>query len=326
MLMKKKDSLAYYIVIFVLVQVTWLSVAGLWITRFVINNVIHHQIGERFSVTVPDGGAVAIFVIGLTLIVLAAIGMSLLFRYLNVQFNLARLYDGFIANITHELKTPISSMQISVDTLKKKNLESDTRSKFLSIIEKDTKKLKDLIENVLVVSRLEQKMQIFDCKVRNAQVLLENVLGKIRDEYDFELSLETELPEETEVVFDENAFYTIIKNLVENSIKYSLENARIQIRVTIEKNWVVINYRDNGIGIPKNLRRKVFRKFYRGENKNLPNVKGTGIGLYLIKETMKFHAGKINLIASESGVAIRLRIPVFGKKKTRYLLQIREMK
>ncbi|MBN2281848.1 MAG: HAMP domain-containing histidine kinase [Candidatus Marinimicrobia bacterium] len=324
--MKKKDSLAYYIVIFVLVQVTWLSVAGLWITRFVINNVIHHQIGERFSVTVPDGGAVAIFVIGLTLIVLAAIGMSLLFRYLNVQFNLARLYDGFIANITHELKTPISSMQISVDTLKKKNLESDTRSKFLSIIEKDTKKLKDLIENVLVVSRLEQKMQIFDCKVRNAQVLLENVLGKIRDEYDFELSLETELPEETEVVFDENAFYTIIKNLVENSIKYSLENARIQIRVTIEKNWVVINYRDNGIGIPKNLRRKVFRKFYRGENKNLPNVKGTGIGLYLIKETMKFHAGKINLIASESGVAIRLRIPVFGKKKTRYLLQIREMK
>ena len=189
-----------------------------------INNVIFNRIGETYAVKIPDGGAVAMFIVGLSLIVLAFTGMSMLFRYLNVQFNLARLYDGFIANITHELKTPITSMQISMDTLKKHKLDNIMRDKFLTNIENDTKKLKDLIDNVLVVSRLEQKMQIFDCRVRNAQVLLEQVMDKIKNEYDLVLDFESKLPEEDEIVFDENAFLLIFKNLVDNSIDSQAHN------------------------------------------------------------------------------------------------------
>ena len=324
--MKKKHSLAYYIVIFIFVQIIWLSIAGLWISRYVINNVIYNRIGETYSVKIPDGGAVEMFIIGLSLILLAATGMSMLFRYLNVQFNLARLYDIFIANITHELKTPISSMQISMDTLKKKNLDDTTRDKFLSNIENDTKKLKNLIDNVLVVSRLEQKMQIFDCRVRNAQVLFEQLIEKIKNENDLVLIFKSDIPEDLEMVVDENALLVIFKNLVDNSIKYSVENTQVSISVSQYKKWISIICQDNGVGIPKKMRGKIFKKFYRGANKDLPNVKGTGLGLYLVKEIMKFHGGNIKIVNSENenGTKFQMLIPIFGKKKTRYLNKIRE--
>ena len=289
--------------------------------------MIYNQIGEQFSVKIPDGGAVAMFVVGLFLIALAAAGMSMLFRYLSVQFNLARLYDSFIANITHELKTPIASMQISMDTLKKNNLDDITRNKFLANIEDGTKKLKNLIDNVLVVSRLEQKMQIFDCRVRNAQILLEQVIEKINNENNLLLDFNSDVHEDIEMVFDETAFLIILKNLVDNSIKYSVENAKISISVSeYKQKWISIIYHDNGVGIPKKMQRRIFRKFYRGENKDIPNVKGTGLGLYLVKEILKFHGGSIKIVSSENeiGTKFQIMLPVFGKKKTRYLKKIRE--
>lgn len=307
--MKKRHSLAYYIVIFVIVQLIWLSIAGLWISRFVINNVIHSQIGEAYAIKIPDGGAVAMLVIGLSLLVVALAGMSLLFRYLNVQFNLTRLYDSFIANITHELKTPIASIQLYLETMKKRNVDENQRNKFLENMEKDTEKLTNLINNVLVVSRLEQKVQIFDCNVIDLDSLFRKNIQKLNDEYGVDIQFQNE-KENLKILFDENAFHHILKNLVENSIKYSKTTVQIGIRIVFAKKWILVYYQDNGIGISNANRRKVFRKFHRGDNKELPNVKGTGLGLFLVREILKYHKGKINIMknSGEAGTLFCLKI------------------
>lgn len=323
--MRKKHSLAYYIVVFVIVQVIWLSIAGLWISRFVINNVIFNKIGEEYSAHIPDGGAVAILVIGLSLLVLALAGMSMIFRYLNVQFNLARLYDNFIANITHELKTPLAAMQISLDTLKKRQLDTETRDKFLGSIEADTQKLKDLIDNVLVVSRLEQKLLIYNCTVHNADELVGKGIEKIRQIYNVDIDYRYDAEEQQKIVFDEMAFGHVLKNLVDNSIKYSTGEVRVKLRVSQYKKWLRFIYSDNGLGIDAKMRGKVFNKFYRGQNKNNPCVKGTGLGLYLVKEILKYHGGKIKIIKpgkEATGTTFKILLPIFGLKKKRYLKQL----
>ncbi|MFP4548424.1 MAG: sensor histidine kinase [Fidelibacterota bacterium] len=319
--MRKKHSLAYYIVIFIIVQVIWLSIAGLWISRFIINNVIFKKIGERYSAQIPDGGAVAMLIIGLSLLVLALAGMSMLFRFLNIQFNLARMYDIFIANITHELKTPITSMQISTDTLKSRKLDEETRQKFLNNIAQNTQKLKDLIDNVLVLTRLEQKLQIYNCKLLNASAFLTGVIDKTQKDFAVATRIENQLNGEEQIVFDETAFRHILKNLLENSVKYTLDGPLVNIKLESTKKWVVITYCDNGTGISGPMRRKVFRKFYRGENRNIPNVKGTGLGLFLVREILKYHGGKIKIMKQkkESGTCFRILLPRFGFKKTRYL-------
>ncbi len=319
--MRKKHSLAYYIVIFIIVQMIWLSIAGLWISRFVINNVIFKKIGERYSAQIPDGGAMAMLIIGLSLLVLALAGMSMLFRFLNIQFNLARMYDIFIANITHELKTPITSMQISTDTLKSRKMDEETRQKFLNNIAQNTQKLKDLIDNILVLSRLEQKLQIYNCKLLNASAFLNEVIDKTQKDFTVSIRIENQLHGEEQIVFDEMAFRHILKNLLENSVKYTLDGPLVNIKLASAKKWVIMIYCDNGTGISGSMRRKVFRKFYRGENRNIPNVKGTGLGLFLVREILKYHGGKIKILKQkkESGTCFRILLPRYGFKKTRYL-------
>ncbi len=322
--MQKKHSLAYYIVIFVIVQVIWLSIAGLWISRFIINNVRFNKIGEEYAIQIPDGGAVAILVIGLSLLVLALAGMSMLFRFLNVQFNLARLYDNFIANITHELKTPISSMQIAMDTIKTRNLDQNTQQKFLANIEEGTQKLKNLIDNILVISRLEQKVQIFDCGVVEAEDLIKENIKKLAAEYAVHIHLTSDLTPKTTIVFNKMAFFLIMKNLVDNSIKYSKHDVRILINLSHHKKWIKIVYQDNGSGIPPKMHRKIFRKFYRGKNRNISNVKGTGLGLYLVRELVKYHGGKIKILKNKEkqGTTFQIKLPQYPLKKKKYLKKL----
>lgn len=318
--MKRKHSLAYYIVIFVMVQIIWLSIAGLWISRFVINNVIFNKIGETYSIKIPDGGAVAMLVIGLSLLVLALAGMSLLFRFLNHQFNLTQLYDNFISSITHELKTPISSIQLYIDTLKKREMPAEQRMRFLENIEKDTEKLTELINNVLTVSRLEQKARIYNSQVLNCDELLQKFAAD--NDLNINLTIKNYVTN-PQIFFDKTAFFQILTNLVDNSVKYSHEKPEILIALSRDKKWINLLYRDNGIGIPKSQRRKVFKKFYRYAERENPNVKGTGLGLYLIREMMKYHSGNIKLLKPQEsrGAAFLLKFPVYKKKLAKKLMR-----
>ncbi|MEJ2545606.1 MAG: histidine kinase dimerization/phospho-acceptor domain-containing protein [Calditrichaceae bacterium] len=135
--MRKRNSLLYYVLVFTSAQIAWLSLVGLWIYWYVSNYVIMTKVGETVSPQiVSETSNVFALVSGLILLVLISVSMSLIFIYLTKQMNITRLYDNFIANITHELKSPLSSIQLYLETLNSRNVPENKKKEFIQLMMK----------------------------------------------------------------------------------------------------------------------------------------------------------------------------------------------
>ena len=152
--MKKSRSLFFLITAFVLAQFAWMGLLGLWIYWYVSNYLIFEKVGDRLSPQIViDSPNVFIFVGGIILIVCIAVAMFFIFRNLTVQLQLTRLYDNFIANVTHELKSPLSSIQLYLETLSEKNIAYEKQKEFFSMMIKDASRLNKLINTILELFR-----------------------------------------------------------------------------------------------------------------------------------------------------------------------------
>jgi two-component system phosphate regulon sensor histidine kinase PhoR len=218
------------------------------------------------------------------------------------QKRLSEVQKDFINNMTHEFKTPISSIQVSVDLLKKLLPTNNPSEKYLQVIHEQTIRLKEQIERILQISWLEQTQNHLRLKkvdlnhtiqktVESFQVLIEKKHAQIH------LDLQVQ---HSQIQADEFHLGNILHNLLDNALKYSPENPQITIRTTLETHHICCIIQDNGIGISKNDQEKIFDKFFRVHTGNLHNVKGFGLGLYYVKEMMKAHKGKV-LLKSELG-------------------------
>ena len=161
--MKKQNSVIYHVIVFTLAQLSWFSVLGLWIYWYVSNYIILTEAGERISSQlISEGTHIAALISGIILLVAISVGMSLIFIYLNRQTNITRLYDNFIGNVTHELKSPLSSIQLHLETMSQRNIPGDTQRQFISLMLKDAQRLNDLITSILDISGLEQRKMAYD--------------------------------------------------------------------------------------------------------------------------------------------------------------------
>ena len=317
--MNKKYSLFYYIFIFVVVQLIWLAIVGLWIARYVANHLILKKIGERYSVHIPYTGSVSILVIGLSLLVLAIIGMSLLFRHLNIQFKRTRMYDNFIANVTHELKTPLSSIKLYLDTIFKRDLQKDQLKKFASRMQDETSRLNELINKILDVAKIDQKEKEYNCEVKEVNSSFQKIFENLKEQY-AQIDLETKIDDQDgKIIIDEKAFLSLFKNLIDNSIKYSKKEPEIRIKLSNQKKSIVISYTDNGIGIPAQDEKKIFQKFYRSERNDFGKVRGSGLGLYIVRETVRAHRGKIKATSQgrDQGTIFKIDLPKYDSLNSR---------
>ncbi len=219
----------------------------------------------------------------------------------------------FINNMTHEFRTPISTIQLSSAVLKDPEIVKDTErlNTYANIIKEESEKLLHQVENVLQVAiiedkKLKLKMELLDVHEIIAQVV--QGLDVHNDEGNISLHLEAA---DSNIVGDKIHFTNIIKNLVDNAIKYSEANPQIIIRTYNAAKGIGIEIRDNGIGIAKEHHRKIFKKFYRVPTGNLHNVKGFGLGLNYVKNMVKQHSGDIS-VESEmgGGTAFNLKFPL----------------
>ncbi len=310
--MKKRVSLVHPLVIFILMQITWLSLLGLWIYWYVLNYTIVEQAGERIIpqfLLSPTSTQMFALIIGLTLLIFLLIGMYFVFIYLTRQININRLYENFIANFTHELKSPLASIQLYVETLQKRRVDEETRKQFLANMMDDIHRLKRIIDNILDISQIEQNKKLYHFKHYSAQPFLKELLNECKKNLkisDDQIKIKGRV--KGYVLADREALGMVFTNLIDNARKYSPKGLDLTISLRSESNRLIIDFQDKGMGIPFTEQPFVFQKFYRVQSKDSPNVQGTGLGLYLAREILRAHEGKLEVSSPGPGKGSTFRV------------------
>ncbi len=317
--MKKQNSFVTYIVLFSLAQLAWFSLLGLWIYWYVSNYILLSEAGNRLSTRIISGGMnVLALVSGLILLVLISVAMSMIFIYLTRQLNLTRMYDTFIANITHELKSPLSSIQLHLETLNDKQVPLPHQKQFVGLMLKDADRLHALINSILDIAALEQKKLAYNFQVGKSDEVLQALISEAISQFNLEpAAVSVKGQTGCECVFDQRAMKIVVNNLFDNAIKYSEKPVRIDIKLSTDKKYFRADFTDNGIGIPDKEQKRIFNKFARAYSLNIPSVKGTGLGLYWVKEIIKAHGGRVAAFSAgtKCGSTFRIELPIYRRSR-----------
>ncbi|WP_397446121.1 sensor histidine kinase [Polaribacter sp. R77954] len=227
------------------------------------------------------------------------------------QKKIADIKTDFVNNITHELKTPLSTLTLATKMLKSNEVISTTESSkaIVNTVERQNVRLQKLIDQVLNNSLGYQEISLQKETV-NAHTYLNMIVD------DFQLSLndkaikiDRNINTKQQIHIDKFYFTTAILNILENAVKYGKDQLKINISANLDKDFI-LSISDNGLGIPKKELHFLFDKFYRVGNKEIHNVKGLGLGLYYTKQIVKAHQGKI-FVKSEInlGTTFTIKIP-----------------
>lgn len=317
--MRRKHSFAYNLVIFILAQLVWLAVLLLWIYWYVKNNIIFEQVGENISPQIVyDAPSVFPFVGGIVLLTGLSVSLVLIFRHLNIQIKLNALYDNFIANVTHELKSPLSSIQLYLETLNSRDVPEDKKKIFYGLMMRDAERLKNLVNSILEVAAMDKKKFNRDFEVYKADETIKKIILESAEQFQLnENSIRFSGDAGCDILLDRNSIKTVFDNLVDNSIKYSVAPLELTIKFKRGPKKVEVEFSDNGIGIPHDQIKSIFQKFHRIYDKDIPNVKGTGLGLYVVREIIRNHKGKVFAFSEGKGTGTKFKIdlPIYVEKK-----------
>ena len=257
--------------------------------------------------------AVVITSIVLTLVIL---GIFILTTYVILrQKKLSEIKNDFINNMTHELKTPISTISLASQMLKDNSIAEEDKNyhQISGIIDDESKRLGFHVEKVLQMAIIDRGGVELKCKKINLHVLMEQILSNINlklNEKNGRLNQNFNA-KRAEVLADELHLSNVFSNLLDNAIKYSKENPFIEVYTKNLNGHVVVSIKDNGIGIKKENQKKVFEKFYRVPTGNIHDVKGFGLGLSYVKKIVEQHKGHIQLTSEKGkGSEFQVYIPL----------------
>jgi len=236
------------------------------------------------------------------LLVAMSLGIILSLRDIAREKYLAKLRSDFISNVTHELKTPLTSIRMYAESLMMKRVKSfSAQRKYLSVVVNESERLTRMINNILEFSKMEKARQEYHPVETSLSEILDTAIGDIH--YWLEKSgfkLINEMDREIRAKVDPEKFYQVYTNLLSNAIKYSGDSRNIFVRLFRNADSIITEVEDEGIGIAEDKLTKIFEEFYRVEKHESGNITGTGLGLTVVKEIVETHGGKI-LVESEIG-------------------------
>lgn len=222
---------------------------------------------------------------------------------------LENMRSEFVANVSHELKTPLTSIKGFSETLRYVD-DFETKNKFLNIIDKEAERLTNLISDILVLSNIENLNRMDNGKFKPREVI-ENIIDIVKREADKkQINIEFINEFDGNIVGSKDKFHQLALNLIENAIKYSNENGNVKIITTSNKEYFIFKVIDDGIGIPKNDIPRIFERFYRVDKSR--STRGTGLGLAIVKHIVKLFNGDIT-VDSEVGVGSSFTVKIKNK-------------
>jgi signal transduction histidine kinase len=293
--------------------------AGMWMPGWQLSFVpLSRPTSDNVSSrTTLDNGArrqvvryVWVAVAGIALIVgIGATAGRALFR----QMQLARLKTDLVSAVSHELRTPLASIRVLVDgLLADGELEPRKTREYLSLVASENERLSRVIENFLTFSRLERHRYRFTFAEARPADIIAAAVGAIRDRVPPSCDLRVEVaPDLPPLLADVDALGTALLNLLDNALKYTPQEKRILVRACRETDgFIAFAVEDNGIGIPARDHRRVFRRFYRVDQRLTRETSGVGLGLSIVELVVRAHHGTVS-VRSETGAGstFTLRLP-----------------
>lgn len=237
---------------------------------------------------------VMIFTEGGVFLVLLFAGLMMVLRVFKREIELANQQRNFLLSITHELKSPLSSIKITLQTMMKRKLEPEQSEKLMTNSLSDVDRLEALVDNILFAAKIERNEPGFSNDELNVSMLVERIADKFSGNKKG-IAIKTEVEKNVTLNVDVMGFSSVMLNLIENAIKYSDEGTTVRVVLKREEDKVKLRVYDEGYGIPVEEREKVFGKFYRIGNEDTRKAKGTGLGLYIVKRFVEIYKGTITI-------------------------------
>ena len=241
---------------------------------------------------------VALLVFGIIFFLLIIFGLVINTTFLIREIRRNEQHDAFINAVTHELKTPIASIRLYLETLKTRDVDKVQREHFYDVMLADSDRLLQTVEQVLRAGRTGHRRRRINAAILDLRELVSECLNLARVRYNLdEKSLtfvESLNGDPVKVAGDADELRAAVSNLLDNAIKYSEKEIRVRVELTaVDEKRVAVRVADGGIGIPSAQLKRIFKRFYRVPGRFMARVKGTGLGLFIVRSVVEKHGGRV---------------------------------
>ncbi|GFO59376.1 two-component sensor histidine kinase [Geomonas silvestris] len=301
------------------IQLVWVGVVVFWIYWFIGRSKEFRELALRYKPElVAKGVEWVVLVEGLLMLLVILAGVYVIFLYWRRQAKLYLQQRTYISQLTHELKSPLASIQLHLETAKLRELPKEKLNTFLDTMLSDTERLNHLISNLLMATRIEFRQLGDKAKRIDFSRFVSEYLERKRNELPEGGRLTLEIEPGIDAVVDSEGMEMALRNLFENALLYSPVSPEIRVRLRRSGRHCLLDFQDNGIGIGRKELDRVFEMFYRVRNPG-ENIRGTGLGLYIVKSVVDAHGGRIS-VASEGmgkGCTFHITLPLPGGQHQR---------
>jgi two-component system sensor histidine kinase SenX3 len=236
---------------------------------------------------------------GIVFFALIIAGMIVNTSFLVREIRRSEQHDSFINAVTHELKTPVASIRLHLETLQRRDLPETQKQEFYRLMLSDTDRLTETVEQVLRAGRAGHRKAGREKSAVDFRQLVRECMDAARTRH--HLPLEALRYEEApangsgvRVLGNDEDLRTAVFNVLDNAIKYSGEHVDVRVSLNVpDEKRIVLNVQDQGVGIPADDMKRIFKRFYRVSHRSLAHVKGTGLGLFIVKSIAQKHGGKV---------------------------------
>lgn len=272
--MKKPYFIFYALLIYAMAEVIWWGV------------LLVRSEPDRLGMILGEG-AVFLFIF--------IVGGYFLHKAINKERKMQQQQKNFLLSVTHELKSPLASIKLYLQTILKRDLDKEKQQSFLNKSLLDIERLDDLVENMLLASKIENRTYTFPKEKFNFSELVEEIISRLQiSKCDYnQQTVIGDIDRDIEILGDRFALSALVNNLIENAIKYSGQCEVVKVKLFHKNGAIHLMVADHGVGIPELEKNKIFEKFYRVGNEDTRNTKGTGLGLYIVKQVSEKHKANI---------------------------------
>ncbi|TNE55364.1 MAG: HAMP domain-containing histidine kinase [Bacteroidetes bacterium] len=283
--MKRSQLFFFYLLgAYVVLQFSWWAYHLIQLTRE--TGAAEIQVQKRIWMIIGEG---------LVFFMILLFGIWRMVRSMKKEHRLAQRQQNFLLSVTHELKTPIAATKLYLQTLKKREFDREKQEQMLTQAIQENERLDELVEAVLISARIENRT----VSLHPETLDLVRMLEELREKYQLRLGkewIQLKTPEKMELRSDPFILKTILINLIENALKYAGTEKALEVSVERAEEQIKIRVADQGPGIPGDQLHRVFEKFTRLENEETRSKKGTGLGLFIVREFVRLAGGKINYV------------------------------